>query len=161
MLCIIFHSKQYTGSTESFRSGLNNCKSAHRNFIKGNTIKQVSFHAHFEDDRHGIGECEITLIDQTKNVDNPRKRESFCQYQLDTFQPNGLNESDVSLFSCVYLLSLYVVFIFSSLTHYIYCSTIISIITLHILTILLFTHIVLIINHCYYFIIIIIITITI
>ena len=85
MLCIIFHSKQYTGSTESFRSGLNNCKSAHRNFIKGNTIKQVSFHAHFEDDRHGIGECEITLIDQTKNVDNPRKRESFCQYQLDTF----------------------------------------------------------------------------
>ena len=119
----------------------------------------MSFHAHFEDDRHCIGEWEITLIDQKKNVDNPRKRESFWQYQLDTFKPNGLNESDVSLFSCVYLLSVYVVFIFSSFTHYIYCSTIISIITLHILTILLFIHIVLIINHCYYFIIIITITI--
>ena len=93
----------------------------------------MSFHAHFEDDRHCIGEWEITLIDQKKNVDNPRKRESFWQYQLDTFKPNGLNESDVSLFSCVYLLSFYVVFIFSSLTHYTYCSTIISIITLHIL----------------------------
>ena len=45
-------SKQYTGSTESFRSRFNNYKSAHRSFIKGNTIKPASFHAHFEDDKH-------------------------------------------------------------------------------------------------------------
>ena len=43
-------SKQYTGSTESFRSRFNNYKSAHGNYIKGNTAKQASFHAHFEDD---------------------------------------------------------------------------------------------------------------
>ena len=33
--------KQYTGSTENFRSRFKNCKSAHRNFIKGNTVKQA------------------------------------------------------------------------------------------------------------------------
>ena len=92
-------SKQYTGNTERFRSRLNNYKSAHRSFIKGNTVKQASFHAHFEDDKHhGISDWEITLIDQTDSVDNLRRRESFRQYELDTFQPNGLNERDVALF---------------------------------------------------------------
>ena len=62
-------SKQYTGSTESFQSRLNNCKSTHRNFIKGNTIKQALFHAHFEDDRHhGMSDWEITFIDQTEII---------------------------------------------------------------------------------------------
>ena len=57
---------QYTGSAESFRSRFNNYKSAHRSFIKGNTVKQASFVAHFEDDKHhGISDWEITLIDQT------------------------------------------------------------------------------------------------
>ena len=41
---------------------------------------------------------ESTLIDQTESVDNLRRRESFWQYELDTFQPNGLNERDVALF---------------------------------------------------------------
>ena len=92
-------SKQYTGSTESFRSRFNNYKSAHRSFIKGNTVKQASVHAHFEDDKHhGISDWEITLIDQTESVDDLRRRESFWQYELDTFQPNGLNERDVALF---------------------------------------------------------------
>ena len=36
------YSKQYTGSTESFRSRFNNYKSAHRSFIKENTVKQAS-----------------------------------------------------------------------------------------------------------------------
>ena len=92
-------SKQYTGSTESFRSRFNNYKSAHRSFIKGNTVKQVSFQAHFEDDKdHGIKYWEITPIDQTDSVDDLRRRESFWQYELGTFQPNGLNERDVALF---------------------------------------------------------------
>ena len=99
MLCIFFSckvcSKQYTGSTESFQSRFNNYKSTHRNFIKRNTVKQASFHAHFEDDKHhGISDWEITLIDQTDSVDDLRRRE----YELDTFQPNGLNERDVALF---------------------------------------------------------------
>ena len=85
-------SQQYTGSTENFRSRFNNYKSAHRNYIKGNTVKQASFHVHFEDDKHN-----------GKSVGNLRRREYFWQYEFDTFQPNGLNEGDVALFGCVYL----------------------------------------------------------
>ena len=56
--------KQYPGSKESFQSRFNNYKSAHRNLIKGNTVKQASFHTHFDDDRHhGMSYWEITLID--------------------------------------------------------------------------------------------------
>ena len=68
-------SKQYTSSTESFRSRFNNYKSAYRSYIKGNTVKQASFHAHFEDDKHhGMSDWEITLIDQTESVDDLRRR---------------------------------------------------------------------------------------
>ena len=92
-------SKQYIDSAESFRSRFNNYKSAHRYFVKENTVKQGSFHAHVEDDKHhGMSDWEITLIDQTESVDNLRRRESFWQYEIDTFQPNGLNERDVALF---------------------------------------------------------------
>ena len=147
----ITRSEQYAGSSESFRSRFNNYKSVHRNFIRGNTIKQVSFHAHFEGDKHGMSDWEIILINQTEDVDNRKRRESLWQYELDTFQPNGLNERDVALFSCAYLLNLYFVFSFSSLTHYIYCSTLISTTILRTLTILLFTHFVIIITYCYYF----------
>ena len=92
-------SKQYTGSTEIFRSRFNNYKSAHRNYIKGNTVKKASFHAHFENEKHhGMRDWKITLIDQTESVDDLRRRESFRQYELDTFQPNGLNGRDVALF---------------------------------------------------------------
>ena len=34
---------------------------------------------------------EITLIDQVESVDDLRRRESFWEYEIDTFQPNGLN----------------------------------------------------------------------
>ena len=92
-------SKRCIGSTESFRSRFNNCKSVHRSFIKGNTIKQVSFHTHFEDDkRHGISDWETTLIDQVDSVDNLRRIDSFWLYELDTFQPYGLNDHDVACF---------------------------------------------------------------
>ena len=57
-------SKQSTGSVESFRSRFNNYKSPHSNFIKGNAVKELSSHAHFEDDKHyGMIDWEITLID--------------------------------------------------------------------------------------------------
>ena len=98
------YSKQYTGSTESFRSRFNSYKSADRNFIKGNTVKQTSFYAHFKDDKHGMSDWETTLIDQRENVDHIKRKESFWQYELDTFQPNEPNEHDVALFSCEYLL---------------------------------------------------------
>ena len=41
---------------------------------------------------------KITLIDQAESVDDVRRRELFWQYELNTFQSNGLNERDVALF---------------------------------------------------------------
>ena len=97
--CKAMFKKQYTGSTEGFRSRFNNYKLAHRTFIKGNTVKQASFHAHSEYDKHhGMSDWEITLIDQVDRVNDLRRRESFWQYKLNNFQPNGLNERDVTLF---------------------------------------------------------------
>ena len=40
----------------------------------------------------------MRLIDQTDNVEDLRKSESFWQHELDTFQPNGLNEQEEALF---------------------------------------------------------------
>ena len=103
-----------TGRTESLRSRFNNYKSAYRNFIKGNTVKQVSFHAHFEDDKHrGMSDWKITLIDQTYNADDLKRRESFWQYELDTFQPNGLNERDVHFFD-VFIYLTFILSLFSA-----------------------------------------------
>ena len=82
-------------------------------------------------------------------VDDIRRIQSFWQYELDIFQQNGLNDCDVAVFWCVYLLNLDVIFIFSSLGHYIYCSTLSSTIILCILIILLLTLIAIIINHCF------------
>ena len=45
-----------------------------------------------------MNDWEITLIDQTETADDLRRREYFWQYELDTFQPNGLHKHDVALF---------------------------------------------------------------
>ena len=45
-----------------------------------------------------MSDWEITLIDQTDSVKDLRRKESFWQYELDTFQPNGLNKHDMTLF---------------------------------------------------------------
>ena len=45
-----------------------------------------------------MSDWEITLIDQTDSGDDLRRRVSFWQYELAIFQPNGLNERDVTLF---------------------------------------------------------------
>ena len=62
-------------------------------------VKQGTFHAHFAD---GVQSCEsdweVRLIDQSDSTKDLRKRESFWQHELDTFQPNGLNEREVALF---------------------------------------------------------------
>ena len=59
-------------------------------------MKQESFNAHFAKANHnGEKDWEVRLIDQN---DNLRKRESFWQHELESFQPNGLNEHEVALF---------------------------------------------------------------
>ena len=45
-----------------------------------------------------MDDWEVRLIDQTDDVEDLRKTESFWQHEMDTFQPNGLNEREVALF---------------------------------------------------------------
>ena len=61
-------------------------------------VKQESFHAHFADGVHsGEGDWEVKLIPQSDSTEDLRKRESFWQHELDTFQPTGLDEREVTL----------------------------------------------------------------
>ena len=91
--------KQYTGSTEEFWSRFNNYRCSHRTFLRNKKVKQESFHAHFAEGIHqGESDWEVRLIDQGVSVDDVRRRESYWQHELDTFQPNGLNDREVALF---------------------------------------------------------------
>ena len=91
--------KQYAESSEEFRARFNNYRYAHRNYCKYKKVKQESFHTHFADDTHsGEVDWEVRLIDQSVSTEDLRKRESFCQHEIDTFQTNGLNEHKVVLF---------------------------------------------------------------
>ena len=69
------------------------------NFLRNEKVKQESFHAHFTEGLHQEeSDWEVRLIDQEVSVDDVRRRESYWQHELDTFQPNGLNEREVPLF---------------------------------------------------------------
>ena len=81
------YSKQYTGSTEDFRPSFNNYRCVHRYFFKRKKLKQKSFNLHFAKVNHnGEDDWEVRLIDQTNNVEDLRKRESFWQHELETAQ---------------------------------------------------------------------------
>ena len=55
-------------------------------------VKQESFHTHFADGVHGgEGDWEVRLIDKSDSTEDQ-------QHELDTFQPNDLNERKVALF---------------------------------------------------------------
>ena len=97
---------QYVGSSKgAFRSRFNNYKSHHRAFLKrkdagtlgvGKVTPQLAFHSHFAQIGHrGIEDMEFTLIDSACNNTDARKRESFWQYKLATFEPAGLNVRNV------------------------------------------------------------------
>ena len=91
--------KQYTERLEEFKARFNNYRCAHHNYRKNMKVKQESFQAHFADGVHsGEGDWEKRLIDQSDSTEDIRKRESFWQHELDTFQPNGLNEREITLF---------------------------------------------------------------
>ena len=60
-------------------------------------VKQASFHAHFEDDKHGVSDWEIILIDHAENVYDLKRKQPFWQYELDPFQTYGLDERDETL----------------------------------------------------------------
>ena len=89
---------QYVGSVSTkFRLRFNNYKSAHRKYNSDQNTPQQSFHAHFSQENHnGMEDWKFTLIDQAENVDILRRKEAFWQNALDTFQPQGLNEREVT-----------------------------------------------------------------
>ena len=51
-----------------------------------------------DDIQSGEGDWEVRLVDQSDRTEDLRKRELFWQHELDSFQPNGLNERKVALF---------------------------------------------------------------
>ena len=94
MLCIIFHAKHVLNKAQVARKVFNLYLRTISQPIRisENTIKEASFHAHFEDVKHhGMSDWEINLVDQAESVDDFRRRETFWQYELNTFQPNGLS----------------------------------------------------------------------
>ena len=98
---------QYTiGSTiTKFRKRINNYKSQFRNYsdkkrrgVKnpGEKISQASLMEHFcAPDHHGMDDWSFQLIDWAENLPRLRERESFWQYRLQSFIPQGLNEREV------------------------------------------------------------------
>ena len=110
--------KQYIGSTTTrFRERLNNYKSKFRQYYrkrksgtldKSEPIPQAGLFEHFIDHGNVTGFdsgknkeekwsfWSFQLIDSSPNEPMPLERESFWQYQLGTFLPDGLNERDVS-----------------------------------------------------------------
>ena len=147
MLCISFHAKHVQNNTQVVLKIFDLDLTITSQPI-GISLKRIlSNKCHFTLTL-GITNIMVWVIGKLpsfikQSVDDLRRRESFWQYELDTFQPNGLNERDVVLLMCLFT---YIVFIFSGLTHYIYCSTLISTIILRVIIILLFTLIVIIIN---------------
>ena len=89
---------QYIGSASTpFRSRFNNYKSMARKHNAGKNVTQASFHAHFaQPDHHGMSDWQVILIDQAVDRESVRRKESFWQYKLNTFNPEGLNERDVT-----------------------------------------------------------------
>ena len=90
---------QYVGSTSpEFRMRLANYKSCSKRHNLGKQVPQQSFHDHFKSNGHKrTSDWDFILIDQAKNLPTVRKKESFWQYTLNTFLPEGLNDKDVPL----------------------------------------------------------------
>ena len=92
---------QYVGSTTTkFRVRLNNYKQAERyyNSDKRDKVLQKDFHEHFNCNNHnGMDDWCFTLIDHAEDTLSVRRKESFWQYKLNTFKPEGLNTRDVAI----------------------------------------------------------------
>lgn len=69
-----------------------------RKLFERQKFNQESLGTHFAETNHnGDADWEVRLIDQTDNIVKIRKRKSFWQYELGTFQPNELNECEMTL----------------------------------------------------------------
>ena len=87
---------QYVGSTcTPFRLRFNNYEACSRKFNSGASVPKVEFFRHFtEEGHHGfLKDSSVKIIDRLTGGN--RMRESFWQYRLDCFAPNGLNTRQV------------------------------------------------------------------
>ena len=67
--------------------------------MRNKKVKEESFRDHFVEGLHqGESDWEVKLTDQGVSVDDVRRRESYWQHELETFQLNGLNERELTLF---------------------------------------------------------------
>jgi len=99
---------QYVGSVATedgdnrFRLRCNNYKSVHKKFSqqfrdgtlrRDKPINQEFLHKHFaQADHSGFDDFSFKIIDGAEDFNATRKKESFWQFKLKTFQPNGLND---------------------------------------------------------------------
>ena len=101
-------SKQYIGSTVTrFRERFNNYKSHFKKYLgrrnsgssnPGKDIPQAGLFEHFlQADHHGMEDWSFQIIDQADSLKRVRERESFWQFKLNSFIPNGLNDREVTM----------------------------------------------------------------
>ena len=96
MQCVYLHVKH----------ALNNIQGTHNVSSQGSIAIDVPTETFWKEKKlnisevkhNGVDDWEVRLIDQTDDVEDLRKTESFWQHEMDTFQPNGLNEREVALF---------------------------------------------------------------
>ena len=77
----------------------NNYKSCHRKHVLDKVVPQESFHSHFSQLGHnGMADWQFMLIDSASDTNTIRRKESFWQFKLNTFWPDGLNEKEVDYY---------------------------------------------------------------
>ena len=92
-----------------FRFRVNNYKSVHKKLshqIRNGTLKtgrydkpiaQEFLHRHFaQEDHNGFDDFSFKIIDSADDLNATRRKESFWQFKLKTFQPEGLNDHCVT-----------------------------------------------------------------
>ena len=90
MLCIFFHAKHVLNNTQVVRKVFDLYLRIISQPIRhsGSTVKEASFHSHFEDlKHHGMSDWEINLVGQAESVDDLRRRESFGSMNSTLFNP--------------------------------------------------------------------------
>ena len=82
-----------------FWSRFNNYKSCHRKHILDKVVPQESFHSHSSQLGHiGMADWQFMLIHSASDTNTIRRKESFWQFKLNTFWPDGLNEKEVEYY---------------------------------------------------------------
>ena len=87
---------QYVGSTcTPFSLRFNNYKARSRNFTSGASVPKAEVFRHFTEEGHYgfLKDIGVKIIDRLTGAN--RMRESFWQYRLDCFTPEGLNTRQV------------------------------------------------------------------